>query len=185
MDKIFNPFSLFNVYFFLLIDWLIGHLFYRMSQMSKPTGRLLMRTLWRLIFLLNLQCSFYINVWLICPQISSLHPAEERAERPILRTLPKSLTWLSGGNISIFSRAAVICLEEHRRRGAGRRKISYGTTNKSPLKRTRCVCTDLLKILSLEVELLRTPFFSQPPQTNTCSPCAFACFSFHSTQYLQ
>lgn len=130
--------------------------------------------------MLNLQCSFCINISLICPQISSLHPAEERAERPILRTLPKSLTWLSGGNINIFSRAAGICLEEHSRRGAKRRKISYGTTNKSPLKRTRCVHKDPSKILSLEVELLRTPFFSQPPQTNTCSPYTFptACIPF-------
>ncbi len=87
---------------------------------------------------------------------------------------PRSLTWLSGGNISIFIRAPGICLEEQRRR----RKISSGTTNKSPLKRTRCVRKDLSKILSLEVELLRTPFLSQPPKPTLARRVPLHAFRF-------
>ncbi len=71
-----------------------------------------------------------------------------------------------------FSSGRGICLEEQRRR----RKISSGTTNKSPLKRTRCVRKDLSKILSLEVELLRTPFLSQPSNRRLLAVCLCMLF---------
>lgn len=158
-------------YFFIYLAFCTFYLFFiatcfiewLKTTLLTPNSR---GSRWALKTNIYIEWSFCINVSLICPQISSLHPLEEGAERSILRTLPKSLTWLSVGNISIFSRAAGICLEGHRRRGAGRRKISYGTTNKSPLKRTRCVRKDLLKILSLEEELLRTLFLLPTP----CKP---------------
>lgn len=80
-----------------------------------------------------------------------------------------SLTSVSGRNISVFIRTAGIRSEEPRRRAAGWRKISHGTTNKSPLKRTRCALKDLLKILSLVLKVLRRQFSPLCLWNCTCS----------------